>query len=178
MRWFWIDRFIEFQSGHHAVATKNVTLAEEHVIDYVPGFPVLPPTLVIEGMAQTGGILVAEQSDFRERVILAKIAQARFHEHPQPGDTLAYTVTMQTSQMGGTLVKGTSHISDRLHAEINLFFAQLDDRFAGVELFEPARLCQWLRSLRLFEVGKKADGTPLTIPAEMLAAERAALPPT
>ena len=38
MRWIWIDKFIEFQSGRHAVALKNVTLAEEHLHDHFPGF--------------------------------------------------------------------------------------------------------------------------------------------
>ena len=41
VRWFWIDRFVEFESGRRAVAEKAVTLAEEELDDYVPGFPVL-----------------------------------------------------------------------------------------------------------------------------------------
>ena len=51
MRWIWIDKFIEFDSGHRAVAVKNVTLAEEHLHDHFPGFPVMPETLMIESMA-------------------------------------------------------------------------------------------------------------------------------
>ena len=53
MRWIWIDKFIEFQSGQKAVAVKNVTMAEEHLHDHFPGFPVMPECLMIEGMAQT-----------------------------------------------------------------------------------------------------------------------------
>src|ERR687898_46307 len=73
MRWFWIDRFIEFESGKTAKAIKNVTLAEEHLHDHYPGFPVMPGSLMLEGMAQTGGILLGEANDFRHIVILAKI---------------------------------------------------------------------------------------------------------
>ena len=94
MRWFWIDRFSEFESGRHAVAIKNVSLAEEHLHDHFPGAPVMPNTLVIEGLAQTGGLLVAEHNAFRERVILAKIAKARFHLPATPGDTLVYRVAI------------------------------------------------------------------------------------
>ena len=60
MRWIWIDKFIAFESGKRAVALKNVTMAEEHLHDHFPGFPVMPEALMIEGMAQTAGILVGE----------------------------------------------------------------------------------------------------------------------
>jgi len=69
MRWIWIDKFVEFESGKRAVALKNVTLAEEHLHDHFPGAPVMPNSLVIEGIAQTGGLLVGEHSGFEERVI-------------------------------------------------------------------------------------------------------------
>ena len=48
MRWIWIDRFESFTSGDSAVAVKNVTLAEEHLHDHFPGFPVMPEALMIE----------------------------------------------------------------------------------------------------------------------------------
>ena len=73
MRWFWIDRFTEFQSGQTATAIKNVTLAEEHLHDHFPGFPVMPASLMLEGMAQTGGILLGEKHHFEHIVILAKV---------------------------------------------------------------------------------------------------------
>jgi len=43
MRWFWIDKFVEFESGKRAVAIKNLSMAEEHLHDHFPGFPVMPP---------------------------------------------------------------------------------------------------------------------------------------
>src|SRR3954447_14551730 len=87
MRWFWIDRYTEFESGRTATAIKNVSLAEEHLHDHFPGAPLMPNSLVIEGIAQTGGLLVGEHSGFEERVILAKVAKARFHFSAVPGDT-------------------------------------------------------------------------------------------
>ena len=88
MRWIWIDKFVEFESGRRAVAVKNVTLAEEHLHDHFPGFPVMPECLMIEAMAQTAGILVGEAKDFQEKVILAKISKATFFDYVRPGDRI------------------------------------------------------------------------------------------
>ena len=95
MRWYWIDRFIEFESGRYAKAVKNVSLAEEHLHDHFPGFAVMPKSLVIEGIAQTGGLLVCEHSQFTEKVVLAKIPHAKFYSEVLPGDTLIYTATIE-----------------------------------------------------------------------------------
>ena len=64
------------------------TLAEEHLHDLYPEFPIVPHSLIIEGMAQTAGILVGEARNFSEKVILAKIGRATFHRLVRPGDTL------------------------------------------------------------------------------------------
>ncbi len=60
MRWIWIDKFVEFTPKQSAAAVKNVTLAEEHLHDLYPAFPIVPHSLIVEGMAQTAGILVGE----------------------------------------------------------------------------------------------------------------------
>src|SRR4051812_49528845 len=76
MRWIWIDKFLEFRSGQFARAIKNLTLAEEHLHDHFPGYPVMPASLIIEGLAQTGGILVGEAGGFAEEGVLAQIPPA------------------------------------------------------------------------------------------------------
>ena len=175
MRWFWIDRFTEFVSGESAVAVKSVSLSEEAVDEYAPGRTFCPTSLIIEGLAQTGGLLVGQMSDFKDRVVLAKVSSKFFCE-AYPGDTLTYRVTIQNIEGNGSSVKGTSHIGDRLQGEIDLMFAFLDDaRFENVELFEPAQFCRMIRLLRLFEVGVNKDGTPVQVPAHMAEAEKAYL---
>lgn len=170
MRWFWIDRFREFDSGRTALAVKNVSLAEEHLHDHFPGAPVMPNSLVIEGLAQTGGLLVAEHGGFAERVVLAKVAKARFHAAAVPGDSLEYRVTIDDIHKDGAIVSGTSHIGPRLQAEVQLFFAHLPEAVAGQSLFDPATLLAMLRLLGVFEVGRDAQGQPLEIPAALLEA--------
>jgi 3-hydroxyacyl-[acyl-carrier-protein] dehydratase len=171
MRWFWIDRFTEFESGRSATAVKNVSLAEEHLHDHFPGAPLMPNALVIEGLAQTGGLLVAEHGGFEERVVLAKVAKARFHFSAVPGDTLLYRTAIDDIHKDGAVVSGTSHVWPRLQAEVQLFFAHLNEATAGRWLFDPTSLLAMLKLLCIFEVGRDAQGQPLAIPPALLASE-------
>lgn len=168
MRWFWIDRYTEFASGQYATAIKHVSLAEDHVHDHFPGAPLMPNPLVVEGMAQTGGLLVAQHSDFEERVILAKLAWARFHFSAVPGDTLTYRMAIDDIHKDGAVVSGTSHVGPRLQAEAQMFFVHLPEARAGKNLFDPAGLLTMLRLLGVFEVGRDAQGNRLEVPQYLL----------
>ncbi len=154
MRWIWIDKFIEFESGRRAKAIKNLTLAEEHLHDHFPGYPTMPNSLIVEGLAQTGGILVGEKSGFEEKVILAKIAKALFHFAAVPGDTLTYTAQVESFQDGGAVVSGTSHVGDRLQGETEMFFAYLGDDQSVKNLFEPKNFVFTMKLLGVFDVGR------------------------
>ena len=171
MRWFWVDRFTELVSGQRATAIKNVSLSEEHIHDHFPGYPVMPTSLIIEGMAQTGGLLVSEFNDFAERVVLAKLAKCVFHTVAVPGDTLTYRAEIQHLGKEGAMVTTTSHVGERLQAEAEIFFAHLDDRSAGKSLFDPELFLAWLRLMGIFEVGRKPDGSPLEIPRHLLSSQ-------
>ncbi len=174
MRWLWIDRFVEFKSGHRAVALKNVSLVEEELDGYFSGFPQFPSSLVIEGMAQTGGLLVGETSQFRERVVLAKVGKAAFHRIAVPGDQLTYTAEIRDVNAQGAIVNGVSRIDGELHAEIDLVFAHLDGRFGSEILFEPAEFLNMLRIFGLYDVAVTEDGRRIEPPEDLVAAERLA----
>jgi len=126
MRWIWIDTFVDFVSGERASAVKNVTLAEEYLWDHFPGFPVLPPTLMIEGMAQTAGILVGEARGFRENVILAKIKRARFDDYAFPGDQLRYDATAESIDERAAVTRGTVFKNKVTIGEVDLIFSHVD----------------------------------------------------
>lgn len=131
MRWIWIDKFVEFRSGQSAVAIKNVTLAEEHLHDHFPGFPVMPETLCIESMAQTAGILVGEAKNFQEKVILAKIKKAVFFDYVKPGDTIRLEAQIDSITPEAASTTGKITRSDKLIAEIDLMFSHIDQNLAG-----------------------------------------------
>jgi 3-hydroxyacyl-[acyl-carrier-protein] dehydratase len=174
MRWFWIDRFTEFVCTQRATAIKTVSLSEEHVHDYVQGYPLMSVSFVVEGLAQTGGLLVGQTSDWKNKVVLAKVAKAVFHDHPRPGDCLHYTAVVENLQRDGAIIRGTSHIDDRLQAEVEIVFAYLDEeRFGNVDLFPPGEFAAMLRMLRVLEVGRHPDGEPLVLPEYLAVAEKA-----
>jgi 3-hydroxyacyl-[acyl-carrier-protein] dehydratase len=132
MRWLWIDRFVEFQRGKSARAVKNLSLAEDHFADHFPGYPVMPASLMLEGLAQTGGILVGEANDFREKVVLAKIPRATFHGEALAGQQLTYDVELLHLRPEGASVQGritalTPGTSTPVRiGEAEIFFAHLD----------------------------------------------------
>lgn len=175
MRWFWIDRYTEFVSGERATAIKNVSLAEEHLHDHFSGYTVMPNTLVLEGMAQTAGLLFNEVTDFEERVVLAKVSRIHFHFHPMPGDTLTYRAELHNMSTDGALASVTSHLGDRLQAEADMFFAQLAAKDGDQPLFEPYDLLNWLNLLRVFDIGVKPDGSRITVPRRLAASRQEVL---
>lgn len=161
MRWYWIDCFLEFESGRCAKAVKNISLAEDYLHDHFPAYPVMPKSLIIEGLAQTGGLLVAEYNRFREKVILAKVPRVRFYLEAFPGDTLVYATTIEAIHETGASVRGTSHRRGELQAEIEFVFAHLNADYQDKTLFEPKMYRWMMRVLRAFEVGHAASGEPL-----------------
>jgi 3-hydroxyacyl-[acyl-carrier-protein] dehydratase len=97
----------------------------------------MPAALILEGLAQTGGILVGEANDFREKVVLAKIPYARFQREAVAGNILIYDVTVLTLRPEGASVEGKVHevpsrgvppdpAQGELIAEAEIFFAHLD----------------------------------------------------
>jgi len=131
MRWIWIDRFVEFTSRQRAIAQKNVSLAEEHLHDLYPAFPIMPHSLIVEGMAQTAGILVGEARNFSEKVILAKIGRATFHRLVRPGDTLTYDAKIEQLNETGASIAGRVTVGNDLVADIELMFSHIDQNMGG-----------------------------------------------
>jgi len=163
MRWLWIDRFTEFVGSSHARGFKNVTLAEEVVDKYSLGCPLFPPTLIIESLAQLGGVLVLQHFDFKKRAVLAKVGKAVYHFPARTGDRLDYHVRVDAVQPDGATIVGTSHCDGQLQAEVDLMFAFLEDGqvFDG-PLYAPGDLSSMLRLMRFFHVAVDADGNRLS----------------
>ena len=146
MRWIWVDRILELEKAKRCVAIKNVSLAEEVLHDHFPAtakrrpIPVVPNTLIIEGMAQTAGILVGHANDFGEKVILAKIGKAQFTAAAMPGHTLRYTADIERIDSNGASTKGVVDLLDPAYpdkppvplATIELMFSHIDQNRSGL----------------------------------------------
>jgi 3-hydroxyacyl-[acyl-carrier-protein] dehydratase len=151
MRWMWIDRIVELQPGKRLVAVKNISLAEEHLHDHFaaaperggrpaqPALPVMPMSLIIEGMAQTAGILVGHTGSFKEKVILAKISRAELSRDAGPGMTLRYTATLDRMDNLGAAISGIVELFDHARpadgfvpiGAIDLMFSHLDQNMGA-----------------------------------------------
>jgi len=159
MRWFWIDRFTEFESGKFAKAVKNVSLAEEHLHDHFPGFAIMPGSLMIEGMAQSGGILLGELNEFKHIVILAKVPKVTFHSWAVPGDSIIYTATLtQVGEEGGS-TEVQAHVGDRLVAEAEIMFVHLDQKDPQFGAIDQKNFVFSMNLLGILDVGQAGDGT-------------------
>ncbi len=147
MRWTWIDRILELDKGRRIVAVKNVSLAEEHLHDHFeatearPAMPLMPGPLIVEGMAQTAGILVGHARDFKEKVILAKITKAHFDQDVGPGQTLFYTATIERIDESGAQTSGVVELLDHRQGSeaarqemgrVELMFSHIDQNMRGL----------------------------------------------
>jgi 3-hydroxyacyl-[acyl-carrier-protein] dehydratase len=126
MRWIWIDRMTDLESGKRARAVKATSLAEDFFADHFPGYPVLPACFILEGLAQTGGILVGEVNDFKEKVVLAKVPKAVFHRDVLAGEVLTYEAEVLHLRPEGAAVAARVYVDGELTAEAEIFFAHLD----------------------------------------------------
>ncbi|MBX3355655.1 MAG: hypothetical protein KF724_08155 [Phycisphaeraceae bacterium] len=134
----WIDTVVSFELGRRMVAVKNVSLAEEHLHDHLPGSPVMPASLMIEGFAQTAGILVGASRGFEEKVILAKIAVATVERDVVPGQCVRYDATIERMDSMGASTKGTIERFDHRSGvwepigRVEMIFSHLDQNRSGI----------------------------------------------
>ena len=154
MRWYWVDRFIEFESGKQARSVKNVSLSEDHMHDHFPGFPVMPASLMIEGMAQTGGILLGEHFQFAYNVILAKVPKMTFHSWATPGDQLIYAGELRDARVEGGSVTVTAKVGDRLIADGEIVFVHLSSDDPQLSRIDQKNFVFRMNLLDILTVGK------------------------
>jgi len=143
MRWLWIDCITGHEANKRLVAIKNVSLAEDYLHDHmVQGKTIMPFSLMIEGMAQTAGILVGTTSRFKEKVILAKISKASLSCDVTAGDTIRYDAVIESIDVAGASTSGT--IDRRVAGgeawervgRVELLFSHIDKNRAGTEFPE------------------------------------------
>lgn len=126
MRWIFVDRFLELRKGKYAKAIKNVSMGEDHIHDHFPSFPVMPNSLIIEALAQTGGVLAGYSHEFKNLVVLAKIEKATFHEMATPGDQLLLEAEIIEDREEGCRVSGRATVNGKILADVSILFANLD----------------------------------------------------
>ncbi len=148
----WIDRVVELVPGKRLVAIKNVSLAEEHLHDHFeavvgasgevvrPAIPVMPASLILEGVAQTAGVLVGHAEGFKQKVVLAKWSKASIDREAGPGCVLRYSAEIVQLSSQGASCEATIEIAEPVATgapvferigSASLMFSHLDQNMGG-----------------------------------------------
>ena len=115
-----VDRVIDMRGDDHAVGIKNITVNEPQFMGHFPDNPVMPGVLVIEGMAQTAGVLCLRgmpRSDRPRKVFFLTIDKAKFRKPAIPGDTLEYHVDKIAHRRNMWWYKAEAKVGSALIAE-------------------------------------------------------------
>lgn len=117
-----VDRVLEREEGKKVVAIKNVTINEPFFQGHYPETPVMPGVLIVEAMAQVGGLAVGGAPDADVVPLLAAIEKVRFREVVKPGDQLVITATVQANRSGLVKISAQAKVAEKIAAQGDLTF--------------------------------------------------------
>lgn len=124
-----VDRVMELDPGKRILAIKNVTISEPFFQGHFPGRPIMPGVLILEAMAQAGGILACA-SGFQEKqslIYFMAMDKARFRKPVLPGDQLVSEMTILKRRKKVMKMSGVATVNDQRVAEAE-FLAALGER--------------------------------------------------
>ncbi len=123
-----VDRVIELTPGERAVGIKNVTANEPFFQGHFPEYPVMPGVLIVEAMAQVGGVAMLVLEEHKGKLALfAGIDKVRFKRQVKPGDTLRMEVELGAIRRGIGTGTATATVDGELACRGELMFALVPD---------------------------------------------------
>lgn len=119
-----IDRVVELEAGNSIKAYKNITIGEPVFQGHFPGHPIYPGVMIIEGMAQAGGVLAFKSmpnDDLSNKVVyFMSIDGAKFRSPVRPGDKLEYVVNVVKHKGSVWVLSGEAFVDGKLVSEAKL----------------------------------------------------------
>lgn len=125
-----IDRAEDFRPFKSLVGVKCVTTNEPFFTGHFPGFPVMPGVMIIEAIAQTGGVLMSRSMELdleRKSIMFMSLDNCRFRYPVRPGDVLRMPVEVLRARPEVARFKGRAMVGDNLAAEVE-FMAMVVER--------------------------------------------------
>ncbi len=123
-----VDRVVSYEPGKTVTAIKNVTLNEPHFQGHFPDRPLMPGVLIVEAMAQVGGLIVKQMPDLPQGLfVFAGIDNVRFRRPVVPGDQLIINcelISIKRQRFGK--VRGEALVEDNLVCSGELMFSLVD----------------------------------------------------
>ncbi|MGB2887044.1 MAG: 3-hydroxyacyl-ACP dehydratase FabZ [Candidatus Acidiferrales bacterium] len=123
-----VDAIVEMERLKRIVGIKNVTINEDYFAGHFPGKPIMPGVLIVESMAQTGGLLLLQEVPDREKKLLYFVAidDARFRRPVVPGEQLRIEVNVVTWRGNFCKLEGKASVNGELAAEATLMCKMVD----------------------------------------------------
>jgi 3-hydroxyacyl-[acyl-carrier-protein] dehydratase len=121
-----VDRVLDVVPGKSIVAAKNISVNEAYFQGHFPGHPVMPGVLIIEALAQAGGVLAYETAAAEERIwilYLVGIEETRFKQTVRPGDQLILRVELEKRRRNLWRFKAVAEVEGKLVAETQILMA-------------------------------------------------------
>ena len=121
-----IDRVTEVTNNEKLLGFKNVSIGEQVFEGHFPGHPIYPGVMILEGMAQAGGILAFKSMDMSEEeaaekvVYFMSIDKAKFRAPVRPGDRLEYEITVLKNKGPIWVLQGKAYVDGKLVSEAEL----------------------------------------------------------
>lgn len=115
-----VDRIIAMEPSVSITGIKNVTINEPFFQGHFPGQPIMPGVLIIEAMAQVGGVLAFSASSDAKSVFFMSIEKAKFRKPVVPGDQLIMELRVLQKRGNVWKLSGTARVDDKVVAEADL----------------------------------------------------------
>lgn len=122
-----VDKITELNLNENLVGYKNVTIGEQIFEGHFPGHPIYPGVMILEGMAQAGGVLafkslgdMTEEEAAQKVVYFMSIDKAKFRNPVKPGDRLEYRIGVLKHKGNIWVFDGKAYVDDKLVAEAEL----------------------------------------------------------
>jgi len=137
MRHFWLDRILEMEVGRHAVGIKCFTLSEDFFNEHFPGNPVVPGVYLLEGLAQTAGVLLALTTERRKFALMVSVDRAKFSNFARPGEEVRLAVTIEDMGDDHARVHAVATAGERQVARAGISFRLLETGKLIPEQYRP-----------------------------------------